>query len=435
MASKSRFSLSIIDYLVIILESVYYLSILPALTIDLLIPLPHGINLAVLIIPLYFVRFKGEFLLIRRIKRFPLVLLYLFIIFFDAIQNLIIHPSTGIVVVVFFINIVFFLEYIFSLSFHAEKSKSSALTPFRPYLYYSYYNVFIVIFAAILIVAGIISATGVQLPKMEIVEDNIDLGQTYYFPGYLSVATLTNRIFSKDIIPMLTGLSHEPHVLGFLIVPAFFLFFASRERKPVSTLVIYISYLIVLVIGQSMTAIMFFVLAVAIEFIWLFIVRKKYSTSIFLILLAGVIVFRAGDVVDGISAMILEKAGGNAYEGEGSFGYTVQMLNYVVSSSSLLGYGNYPAGAGFSLGSCSPGWITGLLDIIFFVLLLIESIKLLVSKTSYYHYVGMACFYFLIHSLKVSFLVFHYPLLAMFIMLIVLSKDSKRREVICSPSR
>ena len=423
---KSNKPLNFIDYVIIILEAVYFLSVLPSFTIDVILPLPHASNLAFLMVLFYFIRFKGSFLLLRNIGKYPLIIIYLIIVFFDTLQNLIMHFSTGLVVAVFFVNVFFFLEYLYSLSEECHKKNQPTVTALSPYKVYSYYNVFVIIFTAILVILGLLTVTAYPMPKIDIIADNVAAGQTYYFPGYLSVATQTNRIFEKDIIPMLTGLSHEPHILALLIVPSFFLSF-TKNNKPLNKVILYISYLLVIVIGQSVTAIGFFLLAIAFEFIWLFVVRKNYSSVIVLALMALLIVFKAGSILDGITAMMMEKAGGDAISGEGSFGYTMQMLNYVISSTSLIGYGNYPTGAGFELMSCSPGYITGLLDILFFILFVIKLVRLLTSKIPYYHYIGLACLYFALHSLKVSFLIFHYPIMTLFLFLLAVT-DKEHKE-------
>ena len=424
---KSNKPLNFIDYVIIILEAVYFLSVLPSFTIDVILPLPHATNLAVLMVLFYIIRFKGAFLLLRNIGKYPLIIIYLIIVFFDTLQNLVMHFSTGIVVAVFFVNVFFFLEYLYSLSEECHKVRKPTVAVLAPYTLYSHYNVFVILFTAVLVVAGLLTVTAYPMPAIELIEDNVSLGQTYYFPGYLSVATQTNRIFEKDIVPMLTGLSHEPHVLALLILPSFFLSF-TRQIKPIKKVLLYLTYLLVVVIGQSATAIAFFVVTIAIEFIWLFIVRKNYSSVIILALMALIIVFKAGSILDGITAMMMEKAGGDAISGEGSFGYTMQMLNYVISSTSLIGYGNYPTGAGFELVSCSPGYLTSFLDILFFLLFFVKSIMLLSHKEAYYHYVGLACFYFILHSLKVSFLVFHYPILTLMLFILVVTDQQKKED-------
>ena len=304
----------------------------------------------------------------------------------------------------------------------SKKSKRNPLDYIiKPYELYSIYNIVVVVLCLILLLAGVLSSTSNPMPNNSLFFSNILRGQSYYFPGHLSVASASQRGLSIFNIPVLTGLSHEPHVLLLLIGPSFFFFLSKIKRFSLKVLS-YILLFCMLIISTSATAIMAFGIVFFIEQIYnLFIGKHKMANYILLILLSGFLAWfisAGADIVDSMSEMMANKLG--AGNDESSKGFSISMLRYMITPNSLLGRGNLPLGTGFELDNQDIGYVSCVLDLLFFFLFLLKTISYAFSKNTAIHYCGLAMLYFFIHNLKMGVQSFSFYYISFFVILTVI---------------
>lgn len=218
----------IIDFLVILVNFSYRMSIVGGL-VDV-VPIPYtDLRLLVLLLLVHIFRFGFKFGFISRISRYSLLFLWFLFFLFEVFQGLILMKSSSFVFLVDIFYYYVFLSYLYNLFLEQQINSYSYIT--TPFKAYCLYNMIVVFLCATLIALGILAADSNDISsQFNIFSSNLlTEGARYCFPGYLSVCDPNQyRALVFWGVPILDGLAHEPHVLCYTILPAFFLLLNSK---------------------------------------------------------------------------------------------------------------------------------------------------------------------------------------------------------------
>lgn len=262
-----------------------------------------------------------------------------------------------------------------------------------------------------------------------LIRDNVDNnGTDYYFPAYLSICS--SRLSELNVLgfPSLLGLSHEPHVLFLLLGPGFFLLLNEFKDKAVLSVLLYASILIMFPIATSVTAILVFIVLFIIEQLYVVFIKKNKKSFITFILVVGVlglILFLNQDIISSVYEIVDAKASMDS--DEGSKRVSVSMLKYIISPKTLIGLGNMPPGYGVALERENIGFITCVLDLIFFIMIIRKTFVNIFQKDSTIHYFGMSVLYFILHTMKMGVMTFSYPMISFFVVILVVLEQERHR--------
>ena len=417
---NKRVSAKILDWVFIIINVTSSFSIIGVLLFDR-IPIPVFVSQFVLNLFMYLLRWKPTFPFLSQVPRSFLLSVFFLIYFFDIIQNIFINPPFALARIVVFFNIFLFLNYLFNL-YKRPNESGGFITVSEPYCAYCVYNVAVVVIAGALIFMGLLNPESNLIVSNSLMADNLAEGQSVYWPGHLSIAIGNSRLLGAWGIPVtLTGLSHEPHVLNFLILPS--LFFIKAYKKydkwfwPLIAL-----YVFSLFMSFSTTALGALLVAVFIDFIWQIVVKRKNGFFLVIILSALVLIWINNRI--GIISLIHDEIVRKTVDQTGSLEYSSSMLKYIVTPSTLLGTGNIPPSK-TNLSSLSIGFVSSILDILFYIALVVNALKLVYSKDVSKHFIGIGCAYMLIHMLKVNILAFNYCYLAFIVFILYMLNKRK----------
>lgn len=393
----------IIDVIYIIIQTTYNMSIVSSL-FDTVFPVPYGLNLLLITVALHLLRFGGKIKVLGFIKRFPILVIFFIIMGLDIVQNLFLIPGNSFVRLVLLLNAFLFMDYLYQMAKEQAAGKNRLGIITGPYSAYCLYNIAVIVASALLIVLGVLNPLSNPI-ELQIMGDNIEKGQLYYFPGYLSVVTQDSRFFTDLKLPMLCGLSHEPHVVALLTVPG--VVFLLSKIKGLPRFFLLLVSLIAIVLGQSSTAIvcLLFIIVLHLSNV-LFHQKKKTEVLLSIVVLVGAIVF-LGTFMSPIIDMVSSKLAGEG----GSRDYSAAMLSYITHPNFVFGYGNLPPVVGEKASNYNIGIISAFFDVVFFIMLLVYSFRVLQSKRTYARFIGLGVLYFSLHGLKLSYLLFGYPLL------------------------
>lgn len=410
---NNRVGARVLDWLFIIINVTSSLSIVGVLLFDR-IPIPGYVSQFVLSFFMYLLRWKPSFPFLSQISRSFLLSVFFLIYIIDIFQNIFINPSFAIARIVVFFNIFLFLNYLYNL-FKKSNERGEFVTISEPYSAYCVYNVAIVVITGALILIGILNPESNIIISNSLMASNLEEGQSVYWPAHLSIAIGNSRLLGAWGIPVtLTGLSHEPHVLNFLILPSLFFIKAYKKYdKWFWPLVVF--YVISLFMSFSTTAFGALLAAVFIDFIWRIFVKRKNSYILVLILSTFVLIWINNRI--GYTSLIQDEIVRKTVDQTGSIEYSGSMLKYIVTPSSLFGTGNLPPSK-TDLSSLSIGLVSSILDILFYITLIISALKNVFSKDDSRHFVGIGCIYMLIHLLKVNILAFNYCYLAFIVFIL-----------------
>lgn len=420
---KKNLLQSFIDAFIIVMQVTYGMSMLKVWLLDPF-GLPFIYDITFLTILCYCLRFKKKFRLILSGGFFlPKLLIVIYLL--DFIQ-LLFKTFAGFALLraFFLIDIYFFIEYMVSLYYECRSVKKDSISILtKPYEIYSVYNVITVCICAILLMTGVLSATDNPVPENSLLRGNMDT-QTYYFPGHLSLVMSSFRLLGFLGVPVLTGLSHEPHVLWWIIGPSLYLLLDHYREKKGATLVFLIAFLFLSLLATSFIALAVFVATLMLEFFYSFFISKQKSGILLVFLIAvsffAIILLKNEFLMDALSLMVDEKV--NSGPEDGSMGYSVASLSYLFSPRALFGWGNVTnLGWGYELKGADIGIISFLLDMVLFISLYVRAFKLFFLKDAHKHYIGLACLYFLFHSLKLGTQVFTYPYFTFIVVLITIA--------------
>lgn len=392
------------DVIVIILQISRGLTIVGAWVSDLF-PIPYGIEWLILMIAAHALRFGFKFGTNNK-HGLGIFKLFFAIQILDILQALFLGNASGFVRIITVIYLFIFFQYL--LCMYEDYSNQGSYI-IKPYVYLSVYNIVVVILCAFLILSGVLSETDNLMSVNSLTYDNVvNSSGVYYFPGHLSLCTTNSRVLMDFGVPMLTGLTHEPHVLCMLILPSLFLLY----RKKYSTIFkigILVSYLIIMVISTSTTSFVCMAIVLVLEELWSVFIGK--NSIIQAVLIIGIIVFiaiRGHFVTNLILEMVTERTTAGSAS-SGSMDYSAAMLEYVVTPTNIFGHGNMPGGVGQQVLNNQIGLVTCLMDLGLYVWFLVIIVRNVLSKNPTKHYVGMAILYFALHLLKLSYAILTYP--------------------------
>lgn len=407
-----------VDFWVIVLEVTYFLSMTKVMTFDKF-NVPYNIILILFICFIHLYRFGGKFPIVKQIRANMLLKLYFLIFIIDFIQISIQGTFAGVERLGLMINMFFFIDYLYSVVLECKYQKAALSRILSPYLIYCLYNAVTIIIAGLLIFLGYLSPMSNMMDDNSLIHSNLTVNNLEYsFPGYLSLANpYSFRVLGLWGVPVLSGLSHEPHVICYLILPSFFLGHLFI-KKGVYRIILYIITIFVLLFSFSTTAILCFMFLFVVEILWNFVVARKTSGLLILGLIIILIACFGQELLFLINLEVETKVSGSTDE---SMEYSSRMLNYICNPHGLIGYGNMPPSVEY-IQKYDMGIITSALDISLYVLMLYYSLKYALSKDELSHYVGMGCLYYSFHCLKVNMLMFQYPYFAFIIFLLSLMK-------------
>ena len=405
---SNKFSLLnlFLDFAFIIVAAVGSLSIIRYVTYDVIrTPFDSFLGLLIYAIVLYLLRFgcsfKNSFLHSCRHKKLYSFLMFIYI--WESVQSLINGvPGKAVSYIFLLIFSSIVSEYIYRL--YKENNRIEYVI--RPYIYYSLYNSFAILISGILLLVGVITRFDIPL-ELPIFEDNISKGYNFYFPGYLSVVGADSRLLSILGIPTFCGLSHEPHVLCYTLFPVVFLSNFFLRNSKFKNLFVFLQAFVLIFMVTSATAILCCVVVFMVHEIWsFFIYRKKSSILLVLVLIPLFVYFTQTELFYWLSSFLEDKTSG----GE-TTDYSYNLLKYVISPTAIIGCGiNPPISIADGLYK-DIGLLSSFFILIFYIYFLVVISRNIVSKNLLSHYVGLACLYFALHSLKLSVLTFNYSYL------------------------
>lgn len=387
-----------VDCMVIILELSCCLTFIPSFTFLKIVSNPI-IFITFFCFFFHLIRFGVNFIVFEKALRhfylWPFLLLY--------IVEIIQHPDFSRICL--FFNVVIFTSYLYNVCRDDTICFPSSFQRILfPYMAFSLYNVLVICLLAMLIFVGFphhINSIPLSDPLLV---GHRDWDMVCYFPYYLSISQ-DYHIISLFDIPVLSGLCHEPHVIMYLITPAVVFSFAFVKDKK-WLIILLCMFVFVLLETLSTTAILCVVAILVIELFWRLRDSFKYSfISILLLLLVGFYLYNS-EMWQQLSAQLEYKLVG---EGTSSGDTSNSMISYIYNIQGLFGEGNFPSNYGRELGHRYAGIITMFFDTIVYLSMTIVSIIAIFSKKKNKHYIGLGCFYYILHGTKVNYLMVSYP--------------------------
>lgn len=425
---------TIFDAFVILLHITFGMSLFYSWFHDPL-GVPHRLDIFFVTLIAYLARFGSNFHLYRS-KHNTIFILFVILYVADIIQNVVLQPREGFLRIIVLADLVLFMEYVYSIYLETiRKGRSTIETITMGYEFYTFYNIVVTVLCASFIYTGVLSPYDNPLIDSSIINDNVNGGASYFFPGHLAISLNTFRGLSVLGIPLITGLSHEPHVLFYIVGPCFFFLLNRFSNRLLLTILLYFAVLLLLVISTSTTAILVFVIVFVIDSLYKISIGKKKIYN-FLVLAIIVILFLwlasiGKEVVDTVVTMLDSKTNTD----NSSKDVTTELISYMYTPHDILGYGNMPNVRYGEYGTVDIGFISCILDILFFVTLLVKTIKNVFSRDNRIHYCGMALLYFVCHNMKMGVQTFFFPYLSFFVVLVVILDCEKDRILVGSKGK
>ncbi len=424
MSIKNR----IVDVLMILSATVATMSIVGDITLNY-IHLPARFNWLIYTIGCYLLRFGSSLPNFKYFSNNILVVLFFTLIFWEGFQGILLGRNIGFTFLVHgFTYIVFYAYFIKSI-----KTNNGVETIIKPYCLYYIVSVIVIFLSVILLVSGILSLTDNPITENSLMNNNIEnLGTYYYWPGHLSIVSLSTRIelFENTPLPLFCGFSHEPHVLAHSIYPAFMLlYYFVRNKSYIFKIALIASIVMLQLVSFSTTSLVSLCLVFLLDYFTNFqnksLIRKIIPLLFLLLLLILSIRFGIYEQIFTNSAnKILNDAGG-------SKSYTLDLILYGLSPQSILGEGIYlkkETIENFSSGNV--GLISCILVNITYIVFTIQSFKNFRSNNALCHFIGMATLYFAFHSLKLGCLIYNYPMMFYMIFLLTYSNKVKKSSIL-----
>ena len=409
-----------IDWIVIIIEISYHLSFVASFSLYL-IPVNGNFLLFSLVLFLHLIRFGLKFKLLQLVPKNTILVIFVLIYLFDFLQYTFIHDPLY-APLILLLNMLVFMSYLYNMYEDAIKVQHVPFVKYTaPFIGYSVYNIIVIVILAILIIF-----TGASYEQNPISQDDPMISGRYdwamqtFFPYHLCIAMNYHDGINLLGIPVLTGLSHEPHVIMFLIMPAWMFIFATDIKYYLKT-IISIIYLFVLIETTSTTAILCFGVILLVETLWKSRQKRTWKVVIVVVSVYMVTFF------DGIMTLVSYKLSGV----DGSSGTSTSMLEYLVSFDGIFGEGNWPTKYGEQLKNSSAGIVTGILDATLYLYILCTALRFTNSRNSMTHYLGLGCLYFTLHGIKTNYLMVAYPYLAYMFFLLFLMRIYEKRHKSC----
>lgn len=390
---------SVIDWIVIIIMSTYGLALTGTYTIDV-VSKGFPYNLFLFISFFHLVRFGLKFNFFFLLKKKTTLILFFLIYAIDVFQAGLFHTLDGTFRIFFISLTVFvFMSYLFNVYNFYKRRKCNGLEGvLRPYKAYVIYNLGVILLMFILIMIGIPYELNPLGDDVMLISGHSEWNLDHYFPYCLCITMFFHNIFP---IPTLTGLSHEAHVIMFVITPGVFFLLSMKSKWKYAILG---AYLFTLIETTSTTAIVCATAVFLMELVRSAIVKKKYDILLGTIFIGCVAVWLFSEFLSIVNAQVLYKL-----EGQDDSGATSQsMLEYLFSFRDIWGMGNFPKEYGLDLRGQSAGIITGFLDLFLYIKLWSVAFKCLLSRDVKINFIGLGCVYFFLHMSKLAYMSFSY---------------------------
>lgn len=281
-------------------------------------------------------------------------------------------------------------------------------------------NVLLVCISSTLIVANILPSMTNDVSNMCVLfQGNVENGQTYYMPYYLSLQNPSIRLTS---LGELTGWAFEPHLFCLLVFPACFYLLCRTNRTLLKcvfvSLFIYSAFW-----GFSVTGF----LSLALVGIAMILCEGSKSVHKIILILVGIVlivVFVGEQIQD---SLLIEYTKNKLIDNTASADYSKSNLEWSLSPSSIVGQGimrwdlanNHNPDIGF---------ISFMMLIIYYGSTLYFIIKTIMSHNRQSRYLGYGVLYMYLHSMKMANAIFCMPIIAM--NLIILFFAYKNRNLV-----
>lgn len=275
------------------------------------------------------------------------------------------------------------------------------------YIFYSLINVICVCLAFILILQGRLDPFSNSIEVSLLTKDD----EVAFFPGYLTVLRPDDAI-RVSFLPtsgLFCGFSHEPHVVGYICIPAFFMLLYRMETTRIWTKIIIIAlYSFFFLITLSATSFLSMTLTITIG---LFMSGRqsghKFNWVILLALVVGAI-FAFTFISDSFS-FVFDKL---TSEG-GSKDYSEDRLSYAFTPNTFLGTTIYSNSINGDI-----GLITCVLNAWFYISSGLLCYRMLRNNSKEVFFYGLAFFYFLCHSMKAFLMIYRFPFTVFMVFLV-----------------
>jgi hypothetical protein len=383
------------------------------------------INICILLIA-FFIRFRRRMF---KIKYLPLMAVILCAIWVMDIVQLVIFRSSGLHITSLYILLTLYALYLYNsieyyTSFFSSYKKSFEII-IRPYIYLSLFNVSIVILTFIFILLGVIQENSNPV-EYSLLTDNIQEGVDHFYPARLSIVSATQfRLSILGNVPVITGLTHEPHVLCFMIFPALFFMLANQNLKKGIKYLIIAMFSFVGLISMSTTTFLCLIIVIIVHLLSNSLLRKRGYITLILAILFIIVGYSFFGTI--FKEAILFKT----VIQTGSRDYSSNMLLYMLTPKSILGYGTVLVPQEIFSGNYQVGLISSFLLILFYLYFNINIITFIFSKNKVTHFLGLGLLYFSLHMLKLGNLIFEYPFLIFIIVVpFAYCKNLKRNNIL-----
>lgn len=334
------------------------------------------------------------------------IICYLLIIFYQIFTGWFSYSST-----VLYLQVSFILLLIKIYSIY-KREAFNLLS--NVYVIYSLANVVCTITAFILLVTNVIDLTSHPLDLNTFTKSD-DLA---YFPGYLTVFR-PKDVLRTGFIPiegMLCGFSHEPHVVGYLCIPA--LFILINKLKSYKRVIVILLYSFFILLTASTTSL----IVVPLVFLIAILLNPqqfgKYKIVSYMVIGLFVIfvILNQAFFLDNFGFFI-DKAQDSGEDS--SMASSINYIKYALSPKTLIGSNIYGFTGDMKHGDV--GVFTALMNLIVYVSCFLFALKMIKCKSKIVFWNGLAFLYFLFHSLKGMLLIYQFPyaLLLMFMSYIV----------------
>lgn len=415
-----------LDLIFILSFSIGYASLIKYITYAIF-PFPESIELFLFLSIVYFLRFKFHIVKNSVILRNKLLYILLFLYLWEFVQGTKMGTDINAILVGILILCSSFVGFQYFLNIIEETNSIDRI--FSSYCFYSFYSFYTILLLVFLILLGIVYPFTNQLTTNSLFRANMETSDViYYFPAYLSIVSPSPSVFLSGLnLPTFSGLSHEPQAMFYAIFPAVFLFLYKFRNTKNIEIKILIFFLIISIMTTSLTAVLCFAFTFLIHLFWRFKQggQRKYAVGTVLLIVIGLIIFIESNMNTKFQSFMLEKTNFDADYSSGS--YSLSLLTYIFSPTSFFGEGIFGSTADqASKMSINCGYISSCFMILFFITFLITTMKNIFSKRLLCHSIGLACLYFILHSLKYGIALFN-STYVFFIVFLLCYSDYQRK--------
>lgn len=261
--------------------------------------------------------------------------------------------------------------------------------------------------------------------KMDLFKNNVESfggnKSTYYFPYNISIFYRSSdiRIPFLQQYGFITGIYHEPHIVSFLITPAFFILLHYVKAKWGKICAI-IGFSFVLLISASTMNIISLLICYVIYLV------IKYGKNIFLFI--GIITFNIAIILSlnkNLYEFILLKLKSESKD------YSIQLIQFAISPKTILGTNFLDLSylENLQTKNYDVGYIIFALNISFLFVCYFKLFYIL--KNSKTRFVGFAILFFFLHSAKLAMSTYLFTTLIFFIFLLHISfMEIKKNKII-----